>query len=91
MTFEEWEKKHKPVAEAIDGDGIKFGTTGKDAKRLKRTSPKKIWTLIKMDGGREIIVPGFRENRRLCHFITKNPWYNRMIVIEMKSDNSDAE
>jgi hypothetical protein len=87
MTYEEWKKKYKPIANHIDlGNGYLFETYGPEHNYIKyknQKSPKTIWTLIDTkDADKDVIVPGYHLVNRLGYFITEKEWTNQQLEIE---------
>jgi hypothetical protein len=69
--YETFEKKYLPI-ERKDGT-ILFETYGKDLEQIKRTFPRKVWTLLDCDG-KLVIGAGYHHVNRMNYIVSIRPW-----------------
>ena len=74
MTYEEWEEKYKPIVNSLgENENTQlFETYGQEYEFIKKTDPKKIWTLVDGDIG-TYIIDGWHYVNRIGYFVTEVP------------------
>jgi hypothetical protein len=85
LSFDQWVKRYKPVANAITPDapwdGMMFETYDADLMHvllhanghMGKAGRRKVWTLVEGDDGEPAIVEGYHRVNRIGYFITAKP------------------
>ena len=89
IEFEEWLLKYKPRKNRVTKNslynGHMFETCGKDIEFLRdsRIPREYLWTLIDCENEEQYIVPGWHLVDRAGYFMTKIPWKDENIQVNM--------
>jgi len=91
MNYEKWEEKYKPITNPFTKDTQIFETYGEEYDFIKKTDPKKIWTLVDGDVG-TYIIDGWHYVNRIGYFVTEVPHNNESIeVLDMLYNEEENE
>jgi hypothetical protein len=84
MTYEEWEKKYKPIKNHLDPDqDILFETNGNEFEFISNCDPNKVWTLIDGDEG-TYVSSGTHLVNRISYIVTEESHHGEFIdVLDM--------
>jgi hypothetical protein len=89
IEFEQWFEKYQPVRNKLNPNGCYMGymydTHGKDAIHLidSKIPNHQLWTLVDCDNEEQYIIPGWHVVNRAGHFITKYPWIEEDLEVNL--------
>lgn len=90
IEFEEWAKLYSPKQNLVSRhrpyNGLMFETYGEDLDYITNKNTKDvehIWTIVDCDNENQYIIPGFHLVNRAGYFITKKPWRDADIEVNI--------
>jgi len=90
IEYEEWVRLYQPKQNLIGKhtpyNGMMFETDGEDLKFVENKIAKDeehVWTLVDCDNENQYIIPGFHLVNRAGYFITKKPWRDADIEVNV--------
>ncbi len=72
MDYEKWISEYKPNM-TRQSQVVLFETFGEDLKKIQKTDPSYVWTVVDTDNDDLAILPGIHYVNRISYVVTKIP------------------